>query len=178
MTAWNSNFEVLNGPIFPNKVLVTKLTDCQSINQISLLNVLTCIEQSGLSLVCFVGGEQETPFSTSSSRSKLQLCSKVAKCPFLLPKTSVFPWVPKALTISHPHSPNSQLPPIASANKLCSQCDKLVHFGDKNLGTYPSGKTLHIPNLHIFLKKKKACHRVHGALTIIGSVVFIRAIRY
>lgn len=170
------------------------LTDCQSINHISLLNVLTCIQQSGLSLVCFVGGEEETPLSSSSSKSKVQLCSKVEKCPFLLPKASIFSWVPKAPTVSYPHSPNSQLPPFASANKLCSQYDKLVHFGDKNLGTYPSGKMwhlvlfiLHIPNLDLFFfsnktknthTKKKACHRVHGALTIIAQINTAEPIRY
>lgn len=96
-----------------------KFTDCQSVSQISLLNILTCIEQSSLSLVCFVGGEQETPFLSGSSRTVNY-------------SFAVFPRVPKALTASHPHSPNSQLPPIAAANKLCSQYDKLVHFGDKN----------------------------------------------
>lgn len=42
------------------------------------------------------------PILSNSSKSKVQLCSEVEKCPFLLPKASIFPWVPKSLTVFHP----------------------------------------------------------------------------
>lgn len=81
--------------------------------------------------------------SYHSSKSKVQLCSEVEKCPFLLPKASIFPWEPKALTVFHPLAKFT-----ASSHSFCEQTVFSVwqtgaFWRQKTLGTYP-GKMHHL----------------------------------
>lgn len=143
--------------------------DCQSSSRSSPLNVQCAPSKALPPLFALWWGTKPL---LSPPRPKW-LCSErqrnALSC--CLPKAS--PPVPKALTAARPHSPQTH-------RFLWLQAVwQPGLFGRQNLGTSPSGQVGHlvlvtlVSKLLLFL-----LYRVHGALTITGSAVFIRAIRY
>lgn len=115
------------------------LTDCQSISRISLLNILTCIQESWV-YPCFV------LFCWWGTRNSCLILFLRVEYSFVQRQRNALfssqkPHLPvsaKSPDCIPPPAADSQLPPVAAASKLCSLCDKRVRFGDTNLGTYPS----------------------------------------